>query len=55
MLPGCKSGETKPRALEVASRTWPEEDWLATPRSSKPHEGLIDAALIAEYGRRMRI
>lgn len=51
MLPGCEKGNTKPFALSVARRLWPAESWLATPRSSTPHSGLIDAALIAEYAR----
>jgi hypothetical protein len=52
MLPGCKPGETKARALEVARRLWPGTDWRASDRCRTPHDGLIDAALIAEYGRR---
>lgn len=52
MLPGCEKGQTKPMALSVCSQLWPNESWMARERSSKPHEGLIDAALIAEYGRR---
>ena len=36
----------------VAARLWPQVNWRATERSRKPHEGLVDAALIAEYGRR---
>jgi len=52
MLGKVQAGDTKPAALIKASELWPEEDWLATPRSTKPHEGMIDAALIAEYGRR---
>ena len=51
MLPGCEKGNTKPFALSVARRLWPAETWLATIRSTVPHDGLIDAALIAEYGR----
>ncbi len=51
MLPGCQNGQTKPFAASVARRLWPAETWLATPRSTIPHDGLIDAALIAEYGR----
>ncbi len=42
-------GTTKPVALEVAKRLWPEESWLATSRSKVPHDGLIDAALVAFY------
>jgi hypothetical protein len=52
MIPGAKSGETKARALEVAGRLWPTTDWRASDRCRTPHDGLIDAALIAEYGRR---
>lgn len=52
MLPGCKVGNTKPAALSAAKNLWPEENWLATKRSKVPHDGLVDAALIAEYCRR---
>jgi hypothetical protein len=55
MLPSCEKGQTKPFALSVACRLWPQEKWLASDRSKKPHEGLIDAALIGEYGRRKRL
>ena len=55
MLPGCKAGETKPRALSRVAELWPEESFLATERSRVPHDGMIDAALIAEYGRRKNI
>lgn len=51
MLPGCAKGETKPFALSVAKRLWPDETWLRTARSKVPDEGLVDAALIAEYAR----
>jgi len=36
----------------VASRLWPNAEWRATERSRKCHSGLVDAALIAEFGRR---
>jgi hypothetical protein len=55
MLVGCAKGDTKPAALAMAKRLWPEENWLATPRCKTPHDGMIDAALIAEYGRKMRL
>lgn len=48
----CGTGETKPVALQKAQTLWPEEQFLATERSKVPHTGIIDAALIAEYGRR---
>ena len=52
ILGNVEKGNTKPAALSKARQLWPDESWLATPKSTKPHEGLIDAALIAEYGRR---
>lgn len=51
MLTGCAKGDTKPAALAKAQQLWPAESWLASPRCSKPHDGLIDAALIAEHAR----
>jgi len=36
----------------VASRLWPNTEWRASERCQKPHDGLVDAALIAEFGRR---
>jgi hypothetical protein len=44
-------GDTKPAALAKAKQLWPEETFLASARSTKPHEGIVDAYLIAEYGR----
>lgn len=55
ILTGCAKGGTKPAALAIATRLWPAEKWLATPRCKKLHDGLIDAALIAEYGRREKL
>ena len=55
MIPGCKAGDSKPRALELASRLWPQETWLASERCCTPHDGMIDAALIAEYARRQNL
>lgn len=51
ILIGCKAGDTKPAALARARQLWPEQTWLRSARCSTPHDGLIDAALIAEYGR----
>lgn len=42
----------KSRALATARKLWPGQAFLATKRSKIPHDGMIDAALIAEYGRR---
>ena len=51
MIPGTEKGDTKPAALHKARQLWPDEKWLATQRCSKPHDGMIDAALMAEFGR----
>lgn len=50
MIPGCKAGETKPRAISRASELWPTETFIPAGRRV-PHLGLVDAALIAEYSR----
>jgi len=51
MLGKCATGGTKSVALKKANELWPDEKFLATERSKTPHTGMIDAALIAEYGR----
>lgn len=55
MLVGCATGNTKPFALSVARRLWPHETWLPSTRHRTAHDGLVDAALIAEYGRRKQL
>ena len=52
MLGKVPKGKTKAYARAKAREIWHDEDWLATPRSKKAHEGLVDAALIAEFYRR---
>lgn len=42
----------KERSLQVSERLFRGNAFLETPRCKKPHDGMIDAALIAEYGRR---
>jgi hypothetical protein len=46
-------GETKSMAIATAKSLWPDETWTASERATLPHTGLVDAALIAEYGRRL--
>jgi len=46
------AGMPKGSEYQVASRLWPDQSWMATPRCTTAHDGMIDAALIAEYGRR---
>jgi hypothetical protein len=53
MLGKIPQGQSKTLALAKATELWPEENWLASKASKVPHNGLIDAALIAEYGRRL--
>jgi hypothetical protein len=55
MLGDLAQGETKPAAIAKARELWPDESWLATPRSTTPHTGMIDAALIAEFARIKRL
>lgn len=49
----CKdAGKGKDASIIVAKRLWPTINLLPTPRSRKDHDGMADALLIAEYGRR---
>jgi len=47
--------DTKKMALAVAKRLYPKETFLATSRSSVPHDGLCDALMLAEFGRRKNL
>lgn len=49
LLGKVPQGMTKPAALAKAKEMWPEEDWLPSKRHRTPHDGMIDAALIARY------
>lgn len=44
--------DTKAMALIAAKRLFPKVNLLMTERSSVPHDGLVDALLMAEYARR---
>lgn len=44
--------DTKAAALIAAKRIFPTHDFRKSARCSVPHDGMIDAALIAEYARR---
>ena len=53
---GIKGGrDTKAMALMAATKLFPDVDLTATARSTKPHDGIVDALLIAEYGRRKEL
>lgn len=47
-----KAASPKARARDTALKIWPDGPFLATEKSRQPHPGLVDSALIAEYGRR---
>ena len=51
MLGFIPKGKTKQVALEIASTMEPSENWLKNKRCSTPHDGLIDAFLVAHYYR----
>ena len=54
-LPKGEKFDTKAASIEAATMLFPGNDFLPTPRSRKPSDGITDAALIAEYGRRMEL
>ena len=41
--------DTKATSLTPAKRLFPKESFLATERSTKPHDGIVDSVLIAQY------
>jgi crossover junction endodeoxyribonuclease RuvC len=53
MFQDLPKSDTKAMSTVIAGRLWPSEDWRATPKCKKAHDGLTDAACIAEYGRRV--
>lgn len=55
VVPIYKSGktiDTKATSLLSAKRLFPKEDLRKSERSVKPHDGIVDALLMAEYCRR---
>jgi hypothetical protein len=54
MLGKFSKGESKKVALLKARQLWPAEAFIP-PRCRVPHDGIIDAALIAEYGRMLHV
>jgi hypothetical protein len=51
MLGNTVKGKTKEAALAVAEERAPQENWLKNKRCRTPHDGMIDAYLIALYIR----
>lgn len=46
-----KGKNTKATSLNAAVRIFPDVDFRKSSRATKPHDGIFDAALIAEYMR----
>ncbi len=55
MFVGTPKCHPKQRSIIAATRLFPEQTWLRTPRCRKAHDGFTDAALIGEWGRRRRV
>lgn len=45
--------DTKAMSLVAVRRLFPKVDLRGSEESTKPHDGIIDAILMAEYGRRL--
>lgn len=50
--PGKSSKDTKAMALVAIKRIFPDLKLTFGERATKPHDGLVDAVLMAEYARR---
>ena len=51
--PGSKSNDTKAMALEACRKLYPDMKLTFGTRAKKPHDGLIDAILIADYCKKL--
>jgi len=49
---GKQVKDTKKTSLLTVTRLFPNESFLASTRCTVPHDGLVDAVLLAEFGRR---
>lgn len=54
-MPKGTKFDTKAAALNAAQKLWPNAEWTKSERARKPHDGMIDAALIAEYARQIQM
>lgn len=55
MHAGVKSGNPKERSLIAATQLFPNTNFNGFPPKKKPQDGLVDAILLAEYGRRKNL
>lgn len=51
MMPGVQTGQTKKIAAKVALQKAPGHLFLKSAKSKVPHDGIVDAFLIATYAR----
>tara|TARA_R100000808_G_C2130223_1_gene139571 strand:+ start:678 stop:1163 length:486 start_codon:yes stop_codon:yes gene_type:complete len=49
ILGNIPKGMSKKFAMKIAESMAPEENWLKNKRCKKPHDGMVDAYLIAKY------
>jgi len=54
-ITGKSTRDTKAMALVAAKRLFPGRDFKLTDRSTKPHDGMVDALLMSEYGKRKQL
>lgn len=50
-----KKVDTKSTSINAARRLFPDVDFRKSARAKKPHDGKVDALLMAEYGRRKNL
>lgn len=50
-----KKVETKATSINAARRLFPSVDFRKSEKAKKPHDGKVDALLMAEYGRRRNL
>jgi hypothetical protein len=50
-MPKGQKFDTKAAALQKALQLWPRQSFLKSERCTKPHDGMVDAALIAHWAR----
>lgn len=55
MLDGLPPGDSGERSILAAKRLFPDANLKRSPRSRKDDDGMAEALLIAEYGRRLHV
>lgn len=55
MHAGTQAGDTKQRSILAAQRLFPSQNLKRSPLAKGPDDGLADALLIAEFGRRKQL